>query len=91
MSRLLKEGGYLLISTDYWPDPIDTTGLYPYGSNFGEMKVFTREDIEKLAWKAREYGLELIEPIDFSYEDKVVYWKRVDKSFTFIFFVLKKG
>lgn len=90
MSRLLKRGGYLLTSTDYWPDPIDTKGLYPYGKELGEMKVFMREDIEELVGKAQEYELELIEPIDFSYKDKVVYWKRVDKRFTYIFFILRK-
>jgi len=90
MSRLLKKGGYLLTSTDYWPDPIDTKGLYPYGKELGEMKVFMREDIEELVRNAHEYGMELIEPINFSYRDKVVYWKRTDKRFTFIFFVFRK-
>jgi len=90
MSRLLKKGGYLLTSTDYWPTPIDTKGLYPYGKELGEMKIFMKEDIEELILKAQKYGLELIEPIDFSYKNKVVYWKRVDKRFTYIFFILKK-
>jgi len=90
MSRLLKPGGYLLTSTDYWHEPINTKGLYPYGKALGEMKVFTRQDIEQLVQAARAYGLELIQPIDFSYKDKVVYWERVDKKFTFIFFILKK-
>ena len=90
MSRLLKPGGYILTSTDYWPEPIDTKGLYPYGKALGEMKIFTRKDIEELVQIAQEYGLELTYPIDFSYKDKVVYWERVDKKFTFIFFVLRK-
>ena len=72
-SRLLKPAGYLLTSTDYWPGSIDTKGLYPYGKALGEMRVFTRRDIEELVWMAQEYGFELIEPIDFSYKDKVVY------------------
>ncbi|MFC2000521.1 class I SAM-dependent methyltransferase [Chloroflexota bacterium] len=90
MSRLLKSGGYLLTSTDYWHEPIDTKGLYPYGKAQGEMKIFTGGDIEQLVRAATGYGLELTQPIDFSYKDKVVYWERVDKKFTFIFFVLKK-
>lgn len=90
MSRLLKPDGYLLTSTDYWHEPIDTRGLYPYGKALGEMKVFTREDIERLVQAARGYRLELIQPIDFSYKDRVVYWERVDKKFTFIFLALKK-
>jgi glycosyltransferase involved in cell wall biosynthesis len=89
MSRLLKPGGYLLTSTDYWPEPIDTEGLYPYGKALGEMKIYTRKDIDELVQIAQEYGLELTYPIDFLYKDKVVYWERVDKRFTFIFFVLR--
>jgi SAM-dependent methyltransferase len=90
MCRLLKPGGYLLTSTDYWPEPIDTKGLYPYGKDFGEMIVFTQKDIEGLVRMAQKHGLKLIEPIDFSYKDKVVHWQRVNKRFTFIFFILKK-
>ncbi len=90
MSRLLKPDGYILTSTDYWHEPIDTKGLYPYGKALGEMKVFTREDVEQLVQVARGYGLELTQPIDFSYKDGVVHWERVDKKFTFIFFALKK-
>jgi len=30
MSRILKPGGYLLTSTDYWHEPIDTKELYPF-------------------------------------------------------------
>jgi SAM-dependent methyltransferase len=90
MSRVLKLGGYLLTSTDYWHEPIDTKGLYPYGKALGEMKIFTRYNINELVRIAQEYGFELIEPIDFSYKEKVVYWERVDKKFTFIFFILRK-
>lgn len=90
MSRLLKPEGYLLTSTDYWPESIDAKGLYPYGKALGEMKIFTRNDIEKLLCMAKEHGLELIEPVDFSYKEKVVHWQRVDKKFTYIFFILRK-
>lgn len=90
MSRLLKANGYLITSTDYWPEPVDTRGIYPYGKALGEMKVFQKKDIEELVQKALEYGLRLIEPIDFSHKEKVVYWKRVNRRFTFIFFILKK-
>ena len=91
MSRLLKPGGYLLTSTDYWHDPIDTSGLYPYGEKLNEMKIFTRSEIEGLVARARGHGLELIELIDFSCQERVVHWKRVEKEFSFIFFVLRKG
>jgi len=67
-----------------------TKGLYPYGKALGEMKIFTRDDIKELVRIAQEHGFELIDPIDFSYKEKVVYWERADKKFTFLFFILKK-
>lgn len=91
MGRLLKPGGYLLTSTDYWPEPINTTRLYPYGRELGEMRIFTKNDVENWVGKAKTYALELLEPIDFSYKDKVVWWQRVRKRFTFVFFVLKRS
>jgi SAM-dependent methyltransferase len=91
MHRLLKPGGFLLTSTDYWPDPIDTKGLYPYGRELGEMKIFTRTDIEHMIQIAASVGLTLVEPMDFSYQDQVVYWKRVDRKFTFLFLVMRKS
>lgn len=90
MDRLLKVDGDLLTSADYWPKPINAKGLCPYGKELGEVKIFTREDIEELVQRAQKYKLELIESIDFSYKDKVLYWKRIGKRFTFIFFVFRK-
>ena len=54
------------------------------------MKIFTKNDIEELIQIAQEYGLELTYPVDYSYKEEVVYRERVDKRFTFIFFVLRK-
>jgi len=89
-ARLLKPGGYLLTTADYWPSPIDTKGIFPYG-DLGEMKIFTQEDIEDLFVVAAQAGLHLIGDMDFSHKDKVVHWERVDKKFTFIYFVLTKN
>jgi SAM-dependent methyltransferase len=87
--RLLKPGGFLLTSTDYWPEPIDTHGLYPYGRELGETKVFTRREIEHLIQTAAAQGLTLIEPVNFVYGDQVVHWERVDRRFTFIFLAMR--
>src|SRR5437764_470272 len=37
MSRLLRPGGYLITSTDFWCQPVDTAGIFPFGKAFGEM------------------------------------------------------
>jgi SAM-dependent methyltransferase len=90
MSRILKPGGYLITSTDYWCQPVDTNGIFPYGPAFGEMTIFDPDGIRKLVRIANDYGLQLTEPLELECEDKVVHWKRVDRRYTFIFFVLQR-
>ena len=90
MHRILKPKGFLLTSTDYWPDPIDTKGLYPYGRKFGEMKIFSRPEIEQMISIANGHNLSLYEAVNFTYQDKVVNWDRLDRKFTFIFLAMQK-
>ena len=82
MSRILKSGGLLLTSTDYWPDKIHTRT---------SDNVFSKEEIINMIEVANKNGLKLIEPIDFTYEDKVVHWDKTSLDYTFIFFAMKKG
>ena len=51
--RLLKPGGYLLSSFDYWPEKIDTGN-----TRFFDMSwtLFSREEVEELISDARQYG-----------------------------------
>lgn len=90
MSRLLRPGGYLITSTDFWREPINTTGIYPYGPAFGEMKVFQPEGIRELVQIGKRYGFVPLEPLDLECEEPVVYWERVDRRYTFTFLVLRK-
>ncbi len=90
MFRLLKPGGMLLTSTDYWEEFIDTNGIYPYGHEFGQMRIFTRCDIEDLFELAKEIGFLFPSNHDLSCKDKVIRWTRTGKSFTYIFFRLIK-
>jgi len=90
MHRLLKPGGFLITSTDFWCDPIDTRGLYPYGYDMAEMKVFAPADIDQVVEQARATGLTLVGPVDYTCEERVVHWRRVDRRFTFFLFVLQK-
>jgi SAM-dependent methyltransferase len=83
MARLLKPGGVLITSTDYWPDPIDTRGLYPYGKELGEMKVFDRTSLAGLVDEMSANGLRLVAPMDYGATDPVVAWERTGKRFTF--------
>ncbi len=88
MSRILKKGGLLLTSTDYWPEKtVNTKYVLSKGT---PDKIFDRNEIEAAVMIAKKYGLQLIEPIDYSYVDKVVHWSKTGLDYTFIFFAMKK-
>ena len=88
MSRIIKSNGYLLTSTDYWPDKLFNNKNVI--SKETPDKIFSRDEIEKLVEIADKNGLKLIEPINFEYKDKVVRWNSIDLDFTFIFFAMRK-
>ena len=88
MSRILKKDGLLLTSTDYWPEKtINTKCVLSRGT---PDKIFDRSEIEAAVVIAEKYGLNLIEPIDYGFIDKVVHWNKTDLDYTFIFFAMKK-
>ena len=91
MNRILKKDGILLTSTDYWPDKIVNAVKTKHNPKHNPDNIFSREEIETNIIKtAEQYGFVLIEPIDFTYEDKVVHWDTTGLDYTFIFFALKK-
>jgi SAM-dependent methyltransferase len=88
MSRIIKNNGYLLTSTDYWPDKlVNNKNVLSKGT---PDNIFSRDEIENLVAIAGKSGLKLIEPIDFEYKDKVVRWNSIGLDFTFIFFAMRK-
>ncbi len=88
MSRILKPGGLLLTSTDYWTEPVSVRGVSKK-KRFGlPWKVQSPDDVQEIVNMARRWGLEPTGPIDFSVQNKVVRWE--GKEYTFINFALKK-
>lgn len=90
MYRLLKPGGFLITSTDYWAEKIQTSGIYPYGKAFGEMKIFTPEDIKDLVSTANTIGFSLVDDITYETSSPIVTWDRIGLSYTYMFFILQK-
>jgi SAM-dependent methyltransferase len=88
MNRIIKKGGSLLTSTDYWP--VKTTNTKCVFSKTTPDRVFDRNEIEDLIIIADKAGLKLVEPVNFTYMDKVVHWKRTGLDYTFIFLAMKK-
>jgi 2-polyprenyl-3-methyl-5-hydroxy-6-metoxy-1,4-benzoquinol methylase len=89
MNRILKKDGILLTSTDYWHDKINnSTKVFSFSTV--PDKIFSRSEIENIVMLAEENGFELIEPIDYLCEDKVVHWHSIGIDLTFLFFALRK-
>ena len=88
MSRILKPGGILITSTDYWQAPIDTKGQEMYGV---PIRVFTQQEVRHAIELARRSGLVLATPINLISSEKVVHWEEVGLDFTFVVFTLRKS
>lgn len=92
MNRILKEGGMLLTSTDYWPDKLvrKSTNKFSNPKNLHD-NIFSKKEIEDVIKVAEQNGFILTQEIDFTYNDKVVHWNSSGLDYTFIFFALRKN
>lgn len=83
-ARLLRPGGVLVISTDYWPTPIDTGGRAAYGA---PITIFTRAALAALVDDAAAVGLHPPAPIDHALAtapaERPVTWRRFGLRYTF--------
>lgn len=82
-SRILAPNGYLLISTDYWQDPVDTQQQMAFGA---PVKVFTAPEIAELINMAKTQGLEITSNVDLSCDQRVVNWLGMDYTFINLLF-----
>ncbi|MBK9757259.1 MAG: class I SAM-dependent methyltransferase [Nannocystis sp.] len=88
MARILKPGGILVTSFDYFDPPLDTTGLTAYG---GPVRVFDRAGVQEILELARGLGLEPTSEVDLSCGEKPVTWRRFKLQFTFAVITLRKA
>jgi SAM-dependent methyltransferase len=86
-ARLLRPGGLLITSTDYWSEAMQTAGLEAYGV---PVKIFTAAEMTALVDAAAAHGLRPVGPIDLACRDRVVHWERVGLDFTFVNVVLER-
>lgn len=87
MFRLLKPGGLLITSTDYYPTPIDTRGQVAHGM---PIKIFSKPEIEAAIELARSEGFEQAGPIDLECDEKPIHWEQFGLDYTFVLFTLRK-
>ena len=86
-SRLLRPGGLLITSVDYYPSSIDTFGKTAYGV---PIRVFSRQDAEAMLEMAREYDLYPLDDVDLDCQNKPVKWEEQGLKYTFLIFGLRK-
>ena len=87
MARILKPGGCLITSTDYYIDPIDTGEREYFGV---PVKIYAKDDILEMLRVAAQFKLIPVEPaLDLSCDQKPVNWLGLD--YTFIIFTLKSA
>ena len=87
MYRLLKPGGVLITSTDYYPTPIDTRGQFAHGT---PIKIFSKPEIEAALDLAMSVGFELTGELDLECEEKPIRWEQFDLEYTFALFTVRK-
>jgi SAM-dependent methyltransferase len=87
MARLLRPGGVLMTSVDYFSEPTATGGCRPYGMDY---RVFSQPDIVDLLATARRVGLVPCDPIDLSCEERAIRWDTYGLEYTFLMLTLQK-
>jgi SAM-dependent methyltransferase len=83
MSRLLKPGGPLILSTDYWPVKVRTEGRREFNA---PVNVFDEQSLAGLIQIAREDGLELTGEPDLAVGTPVVKWHGLRYTFVVLAF-----
>lgn len=86
MARILRPGGLLITSTDYWEPPIDTGGRAAYGA---PVHIFCEEEIRSALGVASRMGFALTSALDLRCDRMAVRWNRQDLEFTFVIFTLR--
>jgi SAM-dependent methyltransferase len=87
MHRLLKPGGLLITSTDYYPTPIDTRGTLAHGS---PIRIFSKPEIQSALALAEGIGLKPTGKVDLECEEKPIRWEAYGLEYTFVLFTLQK-
>jgi SAM-dependent methyltransferase len=81
--RIIRPGGRLIISTDYWPDSIDTSDRYDPVYKC-PVKIFSAADVRGMVHDASEMGFRPSSIPTYEAAQRVVTWERMRLNYTFI-------
>ena len=88
MYRILKPGGLLITSTDYFEPKIEVGNKIAYG---GSILIHSKDEINTLLEIAKNLGFILNSDVQFECDKKPVKWKKFHLEYTYIIFTLKKN
>jgi SAM-dependent methyltransferase len=87
MFRLLKPGGILITSTDYYPDPIDTKNQIAHGA---PIKIFSKPEAQEMISLATTCGFELTGKVGLECTKRPIRWDLYNLEFTYLIFTLRR-
>lgn len=87
MARIMKPGGSLVISTDYWDEKVvNHDGRQAYGV---PVHIFSRQEMEEAVQIAAKHGFKLASPVvDYECQERTINWMGFDYTFIVVGFVL---
>ena len=85
VSRILKAGGFLLGSTDYWPHKIDTSDIVLYGTDW---TIFSKDEMLSFVAEAAKCQLIPVSSIHLDAVKPTTRW--LQKDYTFAWFAFQK-
>jgi len=85
VGRVLKPGGYLVGSTDYWPEQIATSGVSIFGM---DSPIFSAAEMAALFAAAESRGLRPVGPLAYGAQTPAVHF--AGRDYTFAWFALRK-
>lgn len=85
-ARVLKPGGHLFISTDYWQAPVDAGGQVAFGA---PVRVFDILAVAEIVAAAAELGLHQTSPMRYTCKEAPVLW--LGMHYTFMSLLFRKA
>jgi hypothetical protein len=86
-ARLLRPGGLLITSTDFWCEPVDTHGQTAYGV---PIRIFTPAELERFVEIGQHHGLRPLRPLSLDCAEAPVTWAKYGLDYTFVTVVLER-
>ena len=85
VSRLLRPGGYLVGSTDYWPEKVDTRGVSIFGMDW---TIFSSGEMASFFEASQAHGLTPVGSLEYQGGVPAIVFRK--RRYTFAWFALQK-